>query len=158
MIPTPPLTCSDPEVVEVEFVPIFCMRDPELSTLNLDVALTCKFSKSPVNPLPAFTAIYVPFVLPLKLLLVDSSFKTASVPDVIFPAGKPDKRNASKLLSKKKLFVAPKLEPDLNWIEPSVVPDTANPPLAVIGTQLITPAEVDCKTDVPVDGVVAGNV
>jgi hypothetical protein len=29
---------------------------------------------------------------------------------------------------------------------------------AVIGTQLITPAEVDCKTDDPVAGEVAGNV
>ena len=32
------------------------------------------------------------------------------------------------------------------------------PPPAVIGTQLITPVEVDCNTEDPVAGLVAGNV
>ncbi len=31
-------------------------------------------------------------------------------------------------------------------------------PVAVKGTQLITPAEVDCNTELPVAGEVAGNV
>ena len=37
-----------------------------------------------------------------------------------------------------------------------MVPD--GPPPAVIGTQLITPVDVDCSTDDPVAGEVGGNV
>ena len=43
----------------------------------------------------------------------------------------------------------------------AVAAATATPealPVAVKGTQLITPAEVDCRTEAPVAGLVAGNV
>ncbi len=40
----------------------------------------------------------------------------------------------------------------------AVVASPDVPLVAVIGTQDITPAEVDCKTDVPVAGELAGNI
>jgi hypothetical protein len=39
-----------------------------------------------------------------------------------------------------------------------IVPEPAPDEDATIGTQLITPAEVDCRTDEPVAGLVAGKV
>jgi hypothetical protein len=56
----------------------------------------------------------VPLVLPLKLDTVCSTFKAASVLVGELPPGKPETLKPSKLVSKNKLLVAPKLELDLN--------------------------------------------
>jgi hypothetical protein len=56
----------------------------------------------------------VPETLPLKLPVVCSTFSAASVPEGVSPPGKPETLKLNKLGLKNKLFVAPKLDPDLN--------------------------------------------
>ena len=81
---------------------------------------------------------------------------TESAPDAagVYPAQKLVTSGLLALIVPVVVIVAP-VEKDIPV--PAVKVETVPEPAAK-GTQLITPAEVDCNTDVPVAGEVAGNV
>ena len=93
----------------------------------------------------------------MKEPTVDSNFNAAEVLVGVSPPGKPETLNPNNNGSKNKLNVPPNEEDDLNCTTPSDVPAGVELP-DVIGTQDMTPAEVDCNTEDPVAGLVAGNV